>query len=144
MLMVVDLSKFHKMVTKHIKDISVLVVDDNNINRQVIAFAMKKFGLSVDIAENGLIATRKYEQNPYDLVLMDIMMPVMDGRLATQAIRKMEQEKGLANAQIFAISANVQENDFQELYELGFNRISKKPLNLKILEKWLKEVYSFD
>jgi osomolarity two-component system sensor histidine kinase NIK1 len=74
------------------ESLSILLVEDNILNQRITTFSLKKFNHEVDIANNGLEAVNKYREKDYDVILMDIMMPVMDGLEATFQIRKYENE----------------------------------------------------
>lgn len=128
---------------KNIKEAKIMIVDDNSVNRQVLLFTIAKYGIKPLIAENGQVALEKYIQNPCDLVLMDIMMPVMDGLDATKSIRNHENENNLKRSNIIAISANFQEEDYDHYLSMGLDKITKKPLNFKELDTWLKEQFEF-
>ena len=80
----------------------VLLVEDNEINRE----ATEDAEINVDLAENGEIAVRMVQEKDYDLVLMDMQMPVMDGLEATREIRKHEAETGLPRTPVVALTAN--------------------------------------
>ncbi len=68
--------------------LSILLVDDNEVNRRVESMMLKKLGYQADLAANGIEAIQALEHGPYDLVLMDIQMPEMDGLMATKIIRQ--------------------------------------------------------
>ena len=70
------------------ENLNILLVEDNILNQRITTFSLKKFNHTVDIANNGLEAVNKYRDNAYDVILMDIMMPVMDGLESTSQIRK--------------------------------------------------------
>ena len=70
----------------------ILVVDDTQTNRQILAVFLKKLGHTVDLAVDGADAVAKFVAQPYDLVIMDVMMPVMDGYEATRRIKAMSGE----------------------------------------------------
>lgn len=128
---------------KNIRDIRVLIVDDNAVNRKVLSLSFKKYQVEILEAENGKVAFDFYKEKSFDLVLMDIMMPVWDGIESVKAIRAFEVENDIERSKIYAISANIQEEEFDHLYKIGFDKISKKPLNFKMLEGWLQDFYDF-
>lgn len=128
------------MVKKNIKDISVLIVDDNLVNQKVVSFNIQRLGLIPHIAENGKIALNKFQETPYDLVLMDIMMPVMDGLEATRKIRSLEAGK---QAVIIAISANYIEEERDNYLSNGLDDIIPKPLDFSKLQYLLTQYFEF-
>jgi two-component system sensor histidine kinase/response regulator len=116
----------------------VLLVEDNEFNQQIASEMLSEFGLKVELAENGLQAIQKIETETFDLVLMDIQMPVMDGCAATQHIRKQTRFDALP---IVALTANVMSHE-RTLYEqFGMNDTLAKPLELSALlaslTRWL-------
>ena len=93
-----------------IKGGRVLVVEDNEINRLVATLFLSELGVEVETAENGQIALEKIYSQPYDLVLMDMQMPVMDGVTATKELRKNPQWQNLP---VIAMTANAMQQDYQ-------------------------------
>lgn len=111
---------------EQLKGLYVLLVEDNDINRIYAKNTAQKWGCKVDIAENGLIALEKIRRNNYDIILMDIQMPVMDGFEATKAIRnKFEVDK--SNVPIIALTANAIKGDNEKCIEAGMNDYISKP-----------------
>lgn len=109
----------------------ILLVEDNLINQKVSMFSLNSQGFEVDLAENGKIAIEKFKQNPYDLILMDIQMPVMDGITASEMIRKIEAQRQTAKpVQIVAITANAIREDHEKCLQAGINGYISKPFNL--------------
>lgn len=119
-------------------DYHILLAEDNNINQMVAMGFLKKLGLSTTLAENGREAVEAVRKHPYDLVLMDCQMPIMDGFEATHAIRLIP---GLENLPIIALSASMTREDQIRCQEVGMNDFLAKPLkrsDLKnMLDKWL-------
>ena len=121
----------------------VLVAEDNNINQNVIKKMLDKFKVSADFADNGQIALDlfKSDRNKYHVILMDIMMPVMDGYTASAEIRKLS--RGSKNPYIVALTANVFWEDRLRAMQSGMNAFVTKPVRLKelhaVLEKALNE-----
>lgn len=119
-----------------LRGIRVLLAEDNEINQEVAKALLEEVGISVEIADNGQIAVEMAEQGQYDLILMDMQMPVMDGIEATMAIRKIPK---LASIPIIAMTANVMEMDRQRCIDAGMNAHVGKPINPKELWKTLME-----
>ena len=116
----------------------VLLVEDNEINQLVASELLKIGGLNADIADNGVLALELLRKNTYDLVLMDIHMPVMDGLTATREIRKNPEWRELP---ILAMSAAVDEKDRDRCVEAGMNDFVLKPVEPNLLAltllRWL-------
>lgn len=104
---------------------TVLVAEDNPINRQVVEAILNSFGMNVETVENGEEAVEKLKDNQYDLILMDIQMPVMDGVEATKVIR--QQLK--ITTPIAALTANVMSDDINAYLSAGMNLHIAKPIN---------------
>ncbi len=114
--------------TESKKPMSILLVEDNFLNQKFATATLKKEGHTVDIAENGKIAVKKFEENSYDLILMDIQMPVMDGLEATSEIRKVEKKQNVKKPiKIIAITAYVMERDRKMCISAGMNEYLAKP-----------------
>ena len=120
----------------------ILLVEDNELNREIAGEILQMTGAEVETAENGKIAVEKVEASPeglYDLVFMDIQMPVMNGYEATAAIRSLPGEKG--KLPIVAMTANAFAEDVQLAKNTGMNGHIAKPLDMNklndVLENWL-------
>jgi PAS domain S-box-containing protein len=117
----------------------VLLVEDNAINREVAVDLLQETGLVVDTAENGRIAVDKVRTGQYDLVLMDMQMPEMDGVAATQSIRALPSRAALP---IIAMTANAFDEDRRICTDAGMNDFVSKPVDPPALYgtllKWLE------
>jgi two-component system sensor histidine kinase/response regulator len=124
---------------KTIKGASILVAEDNEFNQQIATELLTDAGFKVDIAENGQKSIEMLDKHPYDIVLMDMQMPVMDGVAATLEIRKDERFKDLP---ILAMTANVMDTDIEKCRDAGMWDHIGKPIDpdelfAKLL-KWVK------
>ncbi|MDQ1350378.1 MAG: Response regulator [Acidobacteriota bacterium] len=114
--------------------LDILLVEDNYFNQRVALFNLQKFNHRVDLAENGKAAVDKFKNNRYDLILMDVQMPIMDGYEATEIIRRLEKEDNKQNNRdshtpIIAMTANAMKEDVEKAYQLGMNAYLAKPFN---------------
>ena len=112
-----------------IKDINVLVVEDIALNQLLMKTLLDDFGFNKDIAENGLIAIEKLKGKKYDIILMDLQMPVMNGFEATEYIRNTMNSK----IPIIALTADVTTVDLAKCKAVGMNDYIAKPVDEKIL-----------
>jgi signal transduction histidine kinase/CheY-like chemotaxis protein len=115
---------------------NILVAEDNLINQQVILHILTKLGYEPDMAENGLAAIKFTHEKAYDLILMDMQMPEMDGIEATRVIRN----AGAKQPVIIALTANTMQGDQEECLNAGMDDFLSKPIRLEDLigklEKW--------
>lgn len=112
----------------------VLIVEDNPVNREVLVELLQDLGLTIDLAENGLQAVNLAKKRHYDLVLMDMQMPEMDGLQATIEIRMLD---GWLNTPIIAMTANVSVDDKTRCLAAGMNAHLAKPVEPYILYRTL-------
>lgn len=112
--------------------LKILLVEDNNINRMLIMKLFEKTDLIVEQAENGAEAVQAYRNKQYDLILMDLQMPVMGGLAATGEIRKIEQETG-RHVPIIAMTANAMKEDREACMSAGMDDFITKPVKKTIL-----------
>ena len=122
-------------------DANILVTEDNVINQKLITRILETHGITVDIANNGLESFEKRRSGNYDLIFMDIQMPVMDGIEATHEILDYEEDEGLTHVPIVALTANALKGDRERFLEKGMNEYITKPIEttelLYILNKFL-------
>lgn len=121
--------------------LQILLVEDHPINQKLVLTILGQLGYEVDLAEDGWEAVEMYKSKEYDLILMDIQMPRLDGLEATRRIRKMKKE-GFSPI-ILAMTANALEEDRENCLKVGMDDYIVKPLKSGILEtmilKWCKE-----
>lgn len=125
------------MKTSLIKQLNVLLVEDNDINRLYAKSILKNWHCHADIAENGLVAIEKVKNNTYDIVLMDVQMPVMDGYEATKAIRQMDTP--MKDVPIIALTANATKKDVELCLASGMNDYLPKPFTPEDLQRKIFE-----
>jgi signal transduction histidine kinase/HPt (histidine-containing phosphotransfer) domain-containing protein/ActR/RegA family two-component response regulator len=106
----------------------VLIVDDSEINRKLAKILIEQLGGTADLAENGLLAVEACKKNKYDLIMMDVHMPVMDGVEATIRIRESDRG-GKHHTPIFALTANAMSGDRERYLEAGMDEYLSKPIN---------------
>lgn len=117
---------------------SILLVEDNELNQKLMKIGLTRYNYNVTIASNGLEGVEMFKQNKFDLILMDIMMPVMDGFEATKEIRNLERETGKLNRiPIIAFTANTINNDREKCIKGGMDDILVKPFDINKLRKIL-------
>ena len=124
------------------KDLSILVAEDNNINQKLIEHALSNLNINVTLADNGEIALELRKKNSYDLIFMDIQMPVMSGIDATHAILKYEKENDLNHVPIVALTANNLKGDRDRFISEGMDDFLPKPIELNTMHSILKKYFS--
>jgi len=110
-----------------LKGLRVLLVEDTNLNVTVATQFLSKWGVTTNIAENGQIAVREVQKQDYDLILMDLQMPVMDGFEATKAIRKLGGK--YEELPIIALTASAELQIREKVYQVDMNDYVTKPFN---------------
>ena len=125
------------------RDKCILLVEDNELNREIAMEILKEYGFRVDIAENGAIAVEKVKTSDpekYQLVLMDVQMPIMNGYEATRQIRALDSA-ALAQIPIFAMTANAFDEDRKKALACGMNGFLSKPIVIEELIHVLQKVF---
>jgi two-component system sensor histidine kinase/response regulator len=122
-----------------IRGAKILLVEDNEINQEVAQGLLTEGGLEVFVANDGQQALAMIHRHPWDLVLMDMYMPVLDGIAATQAIRLL---KGFETLPIIALTANARQSDLDRCLAAGMNDYVLKPIDpealSKVLVRWVQ------
>ena len=120
--------------------LKILLAEDTLVLQEIMQSVFKPLQHELTITENGKEALEKVKQNHFDLVLMDIRMPVMDGRSATKAIRLLSGEK--SKIPIIALTADVASNNLNEFNNDGFSAVCTKPLNLPELLLTINKIFN--
>lgn len=118
----------------------ILLAEDHIVNQIVAKNMLKKMGHSVTIAENGKIAVEMFEDKPFDIILMDGQMPVMDGMEATKMIRDLEKKSKRDRTPIIAVTANAMKGDRERFLNAGMDDYISKPLKRRNLEAVIEEI----
>lgn len=116
-----------------IEGVKILLVEDNDLNREIATTLVKEQEAEITTAVNGAEAVAAYEQAPdgtFDVILMDILMPVMDGLEAVRAIRALEPGKEAKTIPVIALTANAFAEDIRKSKEAGMNAHISKPIQL--------------
>jgi signal transduction histidine kinase/DNA-binding response OmpR family regulator len=132
--------KTSDIITNSKTGLRLLIVEDNLTNQKVAQLLLHKIGYITDTVSNGKEALTILDLIPYDLIFMDMQMPIMDGITATKFIRK--SNTSYKNIPIIAMTANAMEEDKESCLKAGMNDYISKPLSpksfIKILDKWLE------
>jgi signal transduction histidine kinase/DNA-binding response OmpR family regulator len=121
-----------------IQPLKILVVEDAEENRFVIQAYLKSFPYKIEMAENGQIGLNKYMTQPFDIVLMDMQMPVMDGYIATQKIREWEKKQNKNQTPVIALTAHALREDRRKCLDAGCSEYLSKPIKKALLIKMLE------
>ncbi|MCT7981207.1 PAS domain S-box protein [Laspinema olomoucense] len=120
----------------------ILLAEDNPVNQEVAMRTLEKIGYRADLVQNGLEALEALRRQPYDVVLMDIEMPQMDGLTATRQIREEWQNRPEPAPKIIAITAYAMEGDRQKCFAAGMDAYITKPFRIKALASALEQIQS--
>ena len=119
--------------------VKVLVAEDNEINQKLIRNVLEGFGLDVTIANNGEEAVQLRQENEYQMIFMDVQMPIMGGIDATQEILKYEARTQSDHIPIIALTANALAGDREKYLKAGMDDYTSKPINIDALKTLLKK-----
>ena len=120
---------------------SVLVAEDNVINQRIVVYQLKRMGFEIEMASDGLEAWNKYREREFDLIILDIQMPEMDGYEVAREIRNLEADTG-AHSLIIALTANAMKGDRERYLEAGMDGYISKPFTFETLFKTISQVWS--
>ena len=124
------------------QNLRVLLIEDNFLNQRLLNINLSKLNCIVTVANNGLEGVEIFKTQNFDVILMDLMMPVMDGFEASKEIRKIEKDDTLRSyTPIIAFTANTLNNDFQKCIENGMDYLMEKPFNTY---KFIEIIKSFE
>ena len=130
--------------TRIFTNLSALIVEDNIINQKLLDRILSKFDITVTIANNGLEAVNLRKENSYDIIFMDIQMPIMNGVEATKKIIEYEKDEELTHIPIVALTANVLTSDRNKYLESGMDRYIKKPIDVAELTTIIEEYFPIE
>lgn len=120
--------------------ISVLIAEDNRINQTLILKILKKQGFETELADNGLVALNKFENKNFDIILMDLQMPEMDGYETAHKIRTSDHPN--RDVPIIALSAHIFQTEYDRCLEVGINDFISKPFNAnELFEKLFRQLH---
>ncbi|MFT3870889.1 MAG: response regulator [Nibricoccus sp.] len=122
------------------RSIAVLIAEDNPVNQMVATKMLERAGHRVEAVSDGAQAVTRYQEKKYDMILMDVQMPVMDGCEATRRIRRVEKEKG-GHVCIIALTAHVMKRDRDECFRAGMDHYLSKPLRSNELYALLQQLF---
>ena len=121
------------------QNMSILLVEDNILNQRLMTINLRSLGHKVTVANNGLEGVELFKKNRFDLSLMDIMMPVMDGIEATKVIREIEKRENKYTP-IIAFTANTLNNDYHTCKSNGMDHLLEKPFSVSKFTQILEEL----
>jgi CheY-like chemotaxis protein/signal transduction histidine kinase len=120
-------------------NINLLLVEDNTINQKIVVLSLKNYIGNIDVANNGKEALDKFGTSRYDIILMDVQMPVIDGFLATKKIREIEATTN-SHTPIIAITANALHGDREKCLDAGMDDYISKPFQVEVLIDKIKRL----
>jgi len=124
-----------------LEEANVLLVEDNSINQKIVILSLKNKVKNIDVANNGKEALDKFGTTKYDIILMDIQMPVMNGIIATKKIRELELSSNVQTP-IIAITANALSGDKETCLAAGMNEYISKPFQVEVLLQKMRSLLS--
>lgn len=129
-----------EIVTEELRPLNILLVEDDKDNRVLMQAYFKKTACQINIAENGSVAVEKFKTGTYDVILMDMQMPVMDGYTATVEIRKWESDRGSSPTPIIALTAHALKGDGQKSIDAGCDTHLTKPIKKADLFEAIRKI----
>lgn len=123
-----------------VSDVRILIADDHEVNRRIITMILEPLGVDLTTVENGKEAVHAASNGAFDLILMDVQMPLMDGLAATRHIREMERDRGLARTAIISLTANAMSEDIKRSLDAGSDLHISKPIRPADLVKAIADL----
>lgn len=119
------------------KPVSILLVEDNMLNQKLMYFNLTKMGFNLKMVNNGQEAVDACKNDKYEFIMMDLMMPIMDGFQATKAIRTIEKQTG-NKSYIIGLTSNVYDSDKDKCLDAGMDEYMPKPFDIDVFIDTLK------
>ena len=129
----------HAEIKGKLKDINLLLVEDNTINQKIVELSLENYVKNIDVANNGKEALDRFGTSRYDVILMDVQMPVIDGFVATRKIREIEATTN-SHTPVIAITANALHGDREKCLEAGMDDYISKPFQVEVLVDKIKQL----
>lgn len=127
---------------KDFSELKILIAEDNWINQRIAVVIFNQLGISINIASNGQEAFDMHRQNNYDMIMMDMQMPVMDGLEATRQIREYEKETNSDHrVYIVALTANIISERKTECIQAGMDDFMEKPFQESALRNLFSKLF---
>lgn len=123
------------------KRYKILIAEDNPINVKVAQFTLKSIAECFDVAKNGQEVVEMVKVNDYDVILMDVKMPIMDGYQATKLIREYEKVESKLPLRIIAITANNQSEEVEKCKQIGMDDFLPKPFTTEDALAVIENIY---
>jgi len=123
------------------EDLKILLAEDNVVNQRLMKLILSQLKMKVDVASDGKKAFEMYQKKAYDLIFMDVQMPVLDGVESTKLIRKYEQTSGsLHRALIVALTGSEIDEHKDLCFEIGMDGFIEKPIRSEMLQKYISRL----
>lgn len=129
----------HELDVQPLRPLTILLAEDNRVNQKLAIGVLQKWDHKVTIAENGLLAVEQWQAGAFDLIIMDVQMPEMDGLEAARKIREIEQQQG-GHIPIIAMTAHAMSGDREQCLAAGMDSYVAKPLRMKELLKAISDI----
>lgn len=130
----------HRAADSPLRSLRILAAEDNPVNQRVLRAMLLIFGVDLTIVENGQLALDLLDRETFDLILMDVQMPVMDGITATREWRRRERELSHSRTPIIALSANAMEQQISEYLDAGMDSHIDKPIQMESLRSEIERI----